>query len=462
MTTPWRDDVEATHRKIMIDPAEPIGPAFARGIALQLQADREHMEVLKVAIEGLFLSQQQQMTDATAESKRGKSTEDNVSKLKSACKVHAEQIDERFQQTEERFTWIHENVKPTMVAIIQEITPGMVEARVLGIEAALAETVQFVKESREVMNGFDRFANEVQQVKGELFKHIADTRGKFAARSGVTGAMGVQSVEAAAETPSGVTQIAFDHLYSQVLALSTKCHCEHVESNTARVTVLETDVQRLSQLNGLSSSSWQGAYGSCGGGCAGGCGGFMPPPVPSAFRPGKTPGDLGGEIPACFNQLNGGNGLCHCQHVELLLERVKAIEEESNKEDSKGKDPFEGDDPWKTREAGRRIDAEERRAAREDEDDEEHFDLTKRVEARHLGLLNNDKLDRSLFGGVETSLPEYRFDGKTNGIIWKEKLTQYFMGKVPALWEIMEWAEKHDIDRVAETSFYSVAGHFMT
>ena len=33
----------------------------------------------------------------------------------------------------------------------------------------------------------------------------------------------------------------------------------------------------------------------------------MPPPVPSAFRPGKTLGDLGGEIPACFNQLNGGS-----------------------------------------------------------------------------------------------------------------------------------------------------------
>ena len=64
--TPWRDDVEATHRRIMIDPGEPIGATFARGIALQLQADREHMEVLKTAIEGLFLSQQQQMADASS------------------------------------------------------------------------------------------------------------------------------------------------------------------------------------------------------------------------------------------------------------------------------------------------------------------------------------------------------------------------------------------------------------
>ena len=131
--------------------------------------------------------------------------------------------------------------------------------------------MQFVKEGREVMNGFGRVANEVQQVNGELFKHIADTRGKFAARSGVTGAMGVQSVEAAAETPSGVSQVAFDHLYAQVLALAAKCHCDHVDANTARVSVLETDVQRLSQLNGLTvtpcawtpASSWQAPPGSC-------------------------------------------------------------------------------------------------------------------------------------------------------------------------------------------------------
>lgn len=53
--TPW-PDVAATLRRIMIDRSEPIGPAFARGVALQLHADREHMEMLKAAIGGLFLS----------------------------------------------------------------------------------------------------------------------------------------------------------------------------------------------------------------------------------------------------------------------------------------------------------------------------------------------------------------------------------------------------------------------
>ena len=52
--TPWADDLQAVHRKVAIDTGEPFGLNFAKGIALQMQADREHMEVLKLAIEGLF------------------------------------------------------------------------------------------------------------------------------------------------------------------------------------------------------------------------------------------------------------------------------------------------------------------------------------------------------------------------------------------------------------------------
>ena len=103
--TPWADDKQAVHRKVVINASEPFGPGFAKGVALQLQADREHMEVLKLAIEGLFLAQQQQSIDLGVDSKRIETTVESVTKLKSACKAHAEQTDERFQ-------WIHENVSP--------------------------------------------------------------------------------------------------------------------------------------------------------------------------------------------------------------------------------------------------------------------------------------------------------------------------------------------------------------
>ena len=112
--TPWADDLQAVHRKVAIDTGEPFGPNFAKGIALQMQADREHMEVLKLAIEGLFVTQQQQGIDLSAQLKHINVVAESSVKLKSACKTHAE-------QTDERFTWIHENVKPAMASIIQEI-----------------------------------------------------------------------------------------------------------------------------------------------------------------------------------------------------------------------------------------------------------------------------------------------------------------------------------------------------
>ena len=105
---------------------------------MQPQADHEHMEVLKLAIEGLFLAQQQQSIDLGVDSKRIETTVESVTKLKSACKAHAEQTDERFQ-------WIHENVKPTIATIINEVTPGLVDARVAGIEAALAKNTELVE-----------------------------------------------------------------------------------------------------------------------------------------------------------------------------------------------------------------------------------------------------------------------------------------------------------------------------
>ena len=50
------------------------------------------------------------------------------------------------------------------------------------------------------------------------------------------------------------TRVSFDRFYAQVLAMTPKCHCDDVGVNTAGVQALETDVQGLSQLNGLTSA----------------------------------------------------------------------------------------------------------------------------------------------------------------------------------------------------------------
>ena len=47
-------------------------------------------------------------------------------------------------------------------------------------------------------------------------------------------------------------------------------------------------------------------------------------------------------------------------------------------------------------------------------------------------------------------------------MVWKEQLTQYFMGKVPALWKILEWAEKHDKEKVTDSKFCVAVGRFVS
>ena len=56
-----------------MDASEPFGPGFAQGVALQLQADREHMKAFKLAIGDLFPAQQRHLhrsIDLGAQSKR--------------------------------------------------------------------------------------------------------------------------------------------------------------------------------------------------------------------------------------------------------------------------------------------------------------------------------------------------------------------------------------------------------
>ena len=72
-----------------MDSNEPFGPNFAKAVALQMEADREHMEVLKQAVESLFPVQQQHSIDMSEEAKRGNAKDENILKLKAACKTHA-------------------------------------------------------------------------------------------------------------------------------------------------------------------------------------------------------------------------------------------------------------------------------------------------------------------------------------------------------------------------------------
>ena len=67
--SPWPDDRKAIHRRIAVD-KDASTTYFLQGVARQLDADREHMAMLKEAVVGIYQAQRKEMSDQTALSQR--------------------------------------------------------------------------------------------------------------------------------------------------------------------------------------------------------------------------------------------------------------------------------------------------------------------------------------------------------------------------------------------------------
>ena len=69
--SPWEDDIRPVHRGVQYpdDPNASVQTAL-QALQRQSEADRDHMAMLKHAIETIYVSQQQQMVDVTAVAQR--------------------------------------------------------------------------------------------------------------------------------------------------------------------------------------------------------------------------------------------------------------------------------------------------------------------------------------------------------------------------------------------------------
>ena len=155
-------------------------------------------------------------------------------------------------------------------------------------------------------------------------------------------------------------------------------------------------------------------------------------------------------MPKCFATSFGGNGECHCWHVSALANRVDTLE------------------------AARRQDPDvERRApliperhatsepAERPRDDARTADLEAPLKVRPLDVFAGDRMDRQIFDDKMATQSEMRWDGGKGGPAWKSRVQSYFWSKVPALLEILKWAEKHDKTDVTEDAFNNVVNHFI-
>jgi hypothetical protein len=176
------------------------------------------------------------------------------------------------------------------------------------------------------------------------------------------------------------------------------------------------------------------------------CGqGHSPPGMPGGGSSGDT-------VPPCFSSTAGGNGICHCVHVEDLIRRVGLLEARPTNipRDAAGREPFLPRHQNGMPDLGWRKD--------------ENFDPTKPLDlTMPFGPLGNvEKLDRSIYDDKLTTQAEYTFDGGKGGAAWKSKVERYFISKIPIAMEILKWAEKHDHAVITEDSFINVSQHKMT
>ena len=251
-------------------------------------------------------------------------------------------------------------------------------------------------------------------------------------------------------------QVAVNNLTVDVESLKAahwswegRCHCEHVDGHAAQLLALSEQVQFLmTQAAAPPPPAAHPAprHGACGAfSFGGGCGDH---------------GDHGGggDMPRCFATSVGGNGKCHCWHVSDLLKRVATLEAAHRQSAEAEQRPplIPGSRATSEPAAGCGRAASDAPAAGARE-----HDLGAPLRVRPLGLLAGDRLDKQIYDDKMASQNEMRWDGGKSGPAWKSRVQSYFWSKVPALLDILKWAEKHDKTTVTEEAFNGVVGHFM-
>jgi hypothetical protein len=305
---------------------------------------------------------------------------------------------------------------------VSETVPLLIEAKLTSIKGAMesihateTEMKEYLielekarpEEGRLVFTAFKELKQEVTSVKAfQMQQAAATTSLSTATAAGLNGlaATGVSSGLSATHV------VMLDKMKEQIEALviaehARPCHCEDVDNNTGRIAYLEAQVasmQGAATYGTAAATSFSlgasGTQASAGNGAAGSADG----------------------LPLFVKNAAGGNGVCHCVHVEQLLIRVRALEQARIPTTAGQRAAFLPsmratlEPPPGMRQGPETIDIDGK------------MNLT-----LPLGHLGNDRRDKSIYDDKMMTQPEYRFDGVKEGAKWKSKIERYFITKVP-------------------------------
>ena len=211
--------------------------------------------------------------------------------------------------------------------------------------------------------------------------------------------------------------------------------------------------------------------GACGSGACGdrSCGGgnpfaVAPPPgVPAQLPPGVPAaagghgGGGGADGGTQLRAIIGGNGICHCEHVRLLQEKVERIEQAGRAAAGDPRGPDRLVDAWNlySKTPTRQPPGDVPRAA------PQNLQRVLPLQLRGpLGAIGYK--ERSLFDEKLASQSEYKFDGVKGGIAWKGRLERMIIARAPILKDVLEWAEGEELHTVTPERFLEAVGDKLT
>ena len=306
--------------------------------------DREHMAVLKAAIEKLHeTNETQRIVIETADKKFEEQAAVNLrmmkehAELRGICTQHAVRNDTKLNG-------VMDSIKgQDMVDLVESVAADMIEVKIetafkaLSVDIDQMKKIITVHETREqgmaayldnlmgerpaegavIMTSFDRVDTQILNITSEMYATHAEVAEQIAFLKSSLMQVGAQPVGMAAADQSTIESLKLQFT-TLAVAVDELKGARNVESLATRVGMVENAVRAAVAANPLGGQrpAAVGPYGVCGGGfpTGGGCGGCggTPTSVPS--------GPAG--APTAFAVASGGHGICHCHHVTELIGTV--------------------------------------------------------------------------------------------------------------------------------------------
>ena len=321
---------------------------------------------------------------------------------------------------------------------------------------------ELVKDGRSIQEAFKQAAQEISQVRGVVQKFEAVGNVANVQRAGVTVPFTREMCNSMGEIFNKMKVVATG--IENVNGVATAQHArievlERIAAEHAVAIHAATEAPRAGRLN--LASSFGGNSGCAGASCQDGCC-DAPPPNPwapaGAAPPAPTPPGLGasgssphGDPWGTLQAVTGGNNRRHCIHVTELTQKLALLEAafHARHETRQGGTP--PPDFWAAA-AGqlppRTPSAAPGRAT---------------LPLPLLGPLGAIAFkDKSLFDDKLALQEEFRFAGIKGGIQWKGKVERHFISRAPILKELLEWAEKEDMEEISEARFLMAVGNRLT